>query len=522
MIRLTLSTVLVAVFAFAFLSHPSFADSAKYRSISIPTFKVQVQDMSVDSSYMQYPLIVYDDITYFPLTWNWCHKMGLAVAYTPEDGLYISKHDMDREDPEKMDNGAYQPAGKTYTATMVNYPVVINGQKIDNQKEKYPLLNFRGITYFPLTWRFVVDEFAWYKTWDDVEGLKVTTWRDSEERKPGTYKAINYYLTGDYEGYDKIPSLYYDYAIIKKSIKTYTITDKEVPGDAEEDEDDDWTDNREEELYKLNYKDDSFTKINSKKTSDKHYNSGKIRGENVSDSFAEDGTKVMFNGKTLYDVAGDAGAKNVIDRIHAHKYEVNGLKVYLLEVYTTQEGQKVPAPYTPRYRYVFVDKGDGVMHRIDEWRTQTGFSGVYDNGKDGFYLCSYLISINTTYYSMERARVYDIDKNLKADILNDKWKDWRSTEAIGSDKDHNLYLKNTWYSKEGEDPDNNLYASRNLLSPINDGYYKLSPDGTLTKIYPYVQLHEEFVSPDGDIYASSYDFEERGFFHIQKAKWIKP
>ncbi len=521
LIRLTLNTFIITILVFMTANSTSFANSTKYRTISIPTFKVQIQDMSVDSSYMQYPLIIYNDITYFPLTWNWCHKMSLSTGYTEKDGLYITKHYMDREDPEKMDNGGYQPAGKKYTATVVDYPVVINGKKIDNQKEQYPLLNFRGVTYFPLTWRFVVDEFNWNTTWDDVKGLKVTTWREKERKEGTTHQDVSYYLTGDYVDGNNIPSLYYDYAIIKKSTTTYTITNKYPNGD-EEYENDDWSDNRTEELYKLNYADDSFTKINSKKTSDKRYNSGKAIGKNVSDFFVKDGTKVMMSGKLLYDVANDAGAKNTISKIFADKYEVNGLSVYLLNIYTTQEGKEVPAPYTPHYRYAFVDKGDGIMHRIKQWNTQTSFSGVYNNGKGGFYLCSYLIPSATTHYHMERARVYNIDKNLKVDILNDKWKDWKSTEAIGADKDHNLYLINTWYSKQNEDPDHNLYASHNLLSPINDGYYKLSPDGELTKIYPYVQLHEQFVTPDGEIYASSYDFEDKGFFHIQQSKWIKP
>lgn len=36
---------------------------------------------------------------------------------------------------------------------------VVKSEFLDNSAEPYPLLNFRGVTYFPLTWRFAVEEF---------------------------------------------------------------------------------------------------------------------------------------------------------------------------------------------------------------------------------------------------------------------------------------------------------------------------------------------------------------------------
>ncbi len=496
-----LAVLMTTALLCACLGTVSFADKSKNVTISIPTFKVQVQDMSVDSSYMQYPLIVYNDITYFPLTWNWCQKMSLSVAYTQKDGLHIIKRNMDGTDPEKMDNGSYQPAGKRYTATVANYPVYINGVKIDNSKEQYPLLNFRNITYFPLTWRFVVDEFCWHQSWDKVNGLKITTWDDSDEYD-GKHQSENYRVQSYLDGGEYVQRVYNDYAIISKGV-----------GDKEE-------------FYQLNYADDTFTKIDSEEVSDASYNSGRIKKENVSDLFTKEGTKVLYNGNLLYDLASDAGEKNTVEVISADRYQVNAFNVYLLTVYTTQEGQQVPAPYTPHYQYVFVDKGDGKLVRIDEWRIKTDFSAVYDNGKGGFYLTSYLTPYGTSRYMPERARVYNIDKNLNVDVLNDKWKDWRSTEAIGSDKDHNLYLINTWYAKSN--PDDNYTEDINLISPINDGYFKLSPDGELTKIYPYVEFGGAtfdmcVVTPNGQVYLDAdYDFDERGILHLQTAKWIKP
>ena len=60
---------------------------------------------------------------------------------------------------------AIQPCG---------FAITVNGKSIDNSKEEYPLLVFRDVTYFPLTWRFAVDEFGWNYTFDGKTGLNIT------------------------------------------------------------------------------------------------------------------------------------------------------------------------------------------------------------------------------------------------------------------------------------------------------------------------------------------------------------
>ena len=40
---------------------------------------------------------------------------------------------------------------------------------IDNEKEEYPLINFRNITYFPMTWRFAYEELNFDIEWSEKE-----------------------------------------------------------------------------------------------------------------------------------------------------------------------------------------------------------------------------------------------------------------------------------------------------------------------------------------------------------------
>ena len=79
----------------------------------------------------------------------------------------VSKHNYISERVKKIsDLIPYTPnKGSLRTslenAVLPNFQIQFNGKDIDNNSETYPLLVFRDITYFPLTWRFLVDSFGW-------------------------------------------------------------------------------------------------------------------------------------------------------------------------------------------------------------------------------------------------------------------------------------------------------------------------------------------------------------------------
>ena len=123
--------------------------------------------------YNEYPLLLYKGITYIPMTWFMGKLLNLKTSWSHETGLEISQ-----EDPSVWKNYSReyrQTKNETrYNASIVNNPVVVNGKYIDNKNEPYPLFLFRGVTYFPLTWRFAVDEFKWRYSYSNEKGLQIT------------------------------------------------------------------------------------------------------------------------------------------------------------------------------------------------------------------------------------------------------------------------------------------------------------------------------------------------------------
>lgn len=149
------------------LSMPAVAANVQ---VTLPNFPVTLNGTAIDNSYRQYPLLVYNNITYFPMTYYDCRFLGVETEWTQASGLKIEQSGL--TGAYHQDNGK-QKNGRTATAQLATGKIAVNGKAITNSKEQYPLLVYRDVTYFPLTWRFAVDEFGWKYSYDNKKGLVI-------------------------------------------------------------------------------------------------------------------------------------------------------------------------------------------------------------------------------------------------------------------------------------------------------------------------------------------------------------
>jgi len=170
----------LATFALAglLLGIPTAALADDTVTVTVPEFPVTLNGISIDQANSQYPSILYKNITYVPMTYYDAKLLGLNPNWSQEKGLSIKLADFIPS--QETAQAAYQPYkidsknGQTYTAVKPTFAITVNGKAIDNSREEYPLLVFRDVTYFPLTWRFAVDEFGWKYTFDLENGLQIT------------------------------------------------------------------------------------------------------------------------------------------------------------------------------------------------------------------------------------------------------------------------------------------------------------------------------------------------------------
>ena len=157
---------------------PADATAQQAVSVRLPVFKITLNDVRIDNNERLYPIIVYRDITYVPMTYNDSRFLGLETKWSADSGLQVNKAGVQT---------AYNPdrgyaSAVLEKAVLPDFRIRVNGKEIDNKNETYPLLVFRDITYFPLTWRYMVDEFGWTSSFDAASGLVI----NSKAGKAGT------------------------------------------------------------------------------------------------------------------------------------------------------------------------------------------------------------------------------------------------------------------------------------------------------------------------------------------------
>ena len=142
-------------------------------SASVAAGPVVLNGRTVDNAAAKYPLLVYKNITYFPMTYHLCRFLGLTTKWdSSTKTLSISKTG---EMGEYVPDTGGGPKSGSVSVTQVAYPVVVNGTPVDNSTAEWPLLNYNNVTYFPLTWAFAVDAFGWDYKWDAEYGLNINS-----------------------------------------------------------------------------------------------------------------------------------------------------------------------------------------------------------------------------------------------------------------------------------------------------------------------------------------------------------
>lgn len=166
-LRVLLAIACCIALAFSLLPQAEAAMRA-----DVVTGKVTLNGQVIDNKNAKYPLLTYSNITYFPMTYQLSRFMGVETDWNnAAKSLNITAGGA---------QSAYVPeTGKaqrgSVAVTPASYKISVNGAQINNKEEKYPIFNYNGITYFPLTWAYAVDSFGWSYQWDAENGLRIDT-----------------------------------------------------------------------------------------------------------------------------------------------------------------------------------------------------------------------------------------------------------------------------------------------------------------------------------------------------------
>ena len=158
----------ILVFATVVAISNFVANAAAQQNVTFtrPSFDVVINGYVVDTEsnkYREYPFYVYNDITYFPMTYNDCATLGLMNNWTMEEGNAIT---YGYDSVDYLPNISKNAKPLTATATLATGRITAGGVPFINAFEQYPVYNCNNVLYFPMTWNWT-RQFGWTNTFVD-------------------------------------------------------------------------------------------------------------------------------------------------------------------------------------------------------------------------------------------------------------------------------------------------------------------------------------------------------------------
>lgn len=139
--------------------------------VVIPNFDIEINGEAIDNQHNPYPLLSYNYVTYFPMTADYCRSLGLTISWNdPSKTFSITTNNKYFNVNQALT--ANNDINETYIAEICDYNILVNGESIDNEVQDYPILLFKDIVYFPLTYNNL-QQLGLISCWDDTYGLKV-------------------------------------------------------------------------------------------------------------------------------------------------------------------------------------------------------------------------------------------------------------------------------------------------------------------------------------------------------------
>lgn len=178
---------------------------------NIPACNVTLNGQQVDSRCRKYPLLQFRDIVYFPMTYFDCRYLGITTVWDDsEKKLTVSKENISASlhDYKNSYTNKSEYLLDGHNVQICEFDIEVNGKEVINENEGYPLLLFRNVTYFPLTWRFAVEEFGWEYSYTGEAGFVINSANYHTENlnlpnlaPPNDTKEISVVQNGEYYYY---------------------------------------------------------------------------------------------------------------------------------------------------------------------------------------------------------------------------------------------------------------------------------------------------------------------------------
>ena len=179
---MVMTMFLSSVFVFAADEDTSNVTSQAIQA-QIANLTLKIDGFVVDNYRSLYPILFYQNITYFPITYNymqalglqshWDEGTGLSVVTNPQGSQKLVLDVLNPFEPDHVPNATVQALTPTFA-------IKVQGQSIRGTEDalRWPFLLYNDITYIPATWSNIVTYLGLKLDYDEVEKiLSVTSYQ---------------------------------------------------------------------------------------------------------------------------------------------------------------------------------------------------------------------------------------------------------------------------------------------------------------------------------------------------------
>lgn len=446
--------ILTAIISIIFCSMGFDVSANSKISVVIPDYQIVIDGSSVYYEDSAYPFLNYKGITYLPMTYEYARAMNLTTGWLDGTAFMVAYNPCDDRLPiyettvNQKNNSAVIPTG---------YSIYVNGKKRNNATEEYPLINFRDITYFPLTWEYAVDNFGWHISFEN-NIFRIDTENNTADRWSIVEKREN----------DIVLEWYYGKEVLQDdgSIGHDWIT----------------------EYHTLDCNTGDLTILSD------YTEKGSLTPNNTQLDITVDDGYVYCNNQKLEGIHINEASKDYVkpDDVIESGYDISAfisdiyapLEVAEIIVNTYNYGEN--ANWGRKENYTYIKTNNGLIS-LGLYKT---VENVYElDGNIYFNTVDYGQTIFRHY--LQNRKMWKLSKDSQLTEIS--YADYNSIKIIGK-ANEKLYLKCMW------SPENHMEDAPFSVSLVNDGYYTFDGEG-IRFISPYIYSDFDIVTNDGNIFA---------------------
>ncbi len=409
---------------------------------------VYIDGERLESADGEYPVLTYKDVVYLPMTYSLIHKLGMAGEWDGE-AFYVTLGAMDSDYalPAQLPSKALK---NVYRCSKANYPVYIDGFKAES--DIYPIMCFDGVTYFPMTWDFAVEKLGLWLEWED--GLRIYTWPPMKvgDTRIDHSNVFVQDIVGDnvYYHYDD----YVHYSMKGEYSGTYSLglvrmKFDPAAGTVEPVAKEDFPDKAQE---------NPFTKQLTLEIAD---------------------GRLICDGIDIADMSEQeesARQSNTRIGLSATQTELGAYSLVMIDYYFYGP---VPSMNNPHKYMFFLRKGDS-FRQVDlgEDYGRVGVSIPVKVGGTTYF------SVSQWWMQLSSSKMYAADENGEIRLCGNPGEEWYIVGRIGDE---------VIYRAQASKLENGIYPE---TRPASDGWFAMSGDGSVRRIWPCVTDDGCFIAGD--------------------------